>query len=185
MIGLRWTRLSRVTCIRRFHHHVGSLILMSGMNGRINSAQEGITIMANSWIRCTSFPSPLSVVDATHVRIHSAHVVNEYRRRIFNTEDSTWLTQASHIFNRLEIIMDFENFGIFPVSRSSNCNVHFPQFQWISSTTVSVFPDRQTICLPATSFCAPWSSSKPKIRHAFEFQIVEHIGLSTHREFAH
>jgi hypothetical protein len=97
------------------------------MNTRINSDQEGTTIMADGWIRCTSFPSPLSVVDTTNDRICSAAVVNEYRRRIYNTEASTWLAQANHIFNCLEITTGFEDFGIYPVSPSSNSNAHFPQ----------------------------------------------------------
>jgi hypothetical protein len=69
--------------------------------------------MANGWIRCTSFPSRLSVVDTTNDRIRAAHVVNEYYRRIGNTEASAWLAQANDIFSRLEITRDFEDFGIF------------------------------------------------------------------------
>jgi hypothetical protein len=124
--GQRWTRLSRVNCIRRFHADAGSLILTGGINGRINCDQEGTTIMANGWIRSTPFPSSLSVVDTTHARICSATVVNEYRRRIYTNEVSAWLAQANDIFNRLKITRGFGNFGIFPVSRSSNCGDDFP-----------------------------------------------------------
>jgi hypothetical protein len=53
--------------------------------------------------------------------------VDEYRRQIYNPEDSSWLAQANDICNRLEITAGIENFGIFPVSCSSNCSVHFPQ----------------------------------------------------------
>jgi hypothetical protein len=127
-VGRRWIRLLRVTYIRRSNPYVCSLILMSGMNGRINSEQEGATIMENGWIRCNSFPSPLSVVDATNDRTHSAHVVNGYRRRIFNTEDSSWLAQANDIFNRLEMTRGYGNFGIFPVSCSCHHIAYFPQF---------------------------------------------------------
>jgi hypothetical protein len=113
-VGLQGIRLSRVTGLRMFPHNVCPLNLMST---RINCNQEGTTTMANGWIRCTSFPCPLSVVDTTNDRICSAAVVNEYYRRI-HTEASTWLAQANYIFNCLEIPRGFENFGIFPVSRS-------------------------------------------------------------------
>jgi hypothetical protein len=96
------------------------------MNGRTNSDQEGTKIMANGWIRCTSFPSPLSVVDTTNDRIRSAAVVNEYRRRIFNAKPSSWLAQANGIFNRFQITGGFEDFGIFSVSRNNNCDNNFP-----------------------------------------------------------
>jgi hypothetical protein len=62
------------------------------------------------------------VVDTPNDRIRSAAVVNEYRRRIYNTEDSTWLAQANYIFNRLDITRGFEDFGISPVPCSSNCD---------------------------------------------------------------
>jgi hypothetical protein len=81
--------------------------------------------MANGWIRCTPFPCPLSVADTTHARIRSAAVVNEYRRRIINIEDATWLAQANDIFNHLEITRGFENFGIFLRSLGSNCDDDF------------------------------------------------------------
>jgi hypothetical protein len=54
------------------------------------------------------------VVDATNDRIHSAAVVDEYRRQI-QTAASTWLAQANHIFNRFQITRGFEDFGIFSV----------------------------------------------------------------------
>jgi hypothetical protein len=85
--------------------------------------------MANGWIRCTSFPCPLSVVDTTNDRIRSAHVVNGYRRQIYNMNSLTWLAQGNDIFNRLGITGGFEDFGIFPVSRSSNCSNNFPQYR--------------------------------------------------------
>jgi Na+/H+ antiporter NhaD/arsenite permease-like protein len=116
--------------------------------------------MANGWIRCISSPSPLSVVDTTNDRIRSATVVNEYRRQIYNNEASTWLAQANYIFDHLEIPRGFENFGIFSVSRSSNCSEKFPQCRYVLSFTISRFLDQQTICFLATSFCAPWPSSK-------------------------
>jgi hypothetical protein len=81
--------------------------------------------MPNGWIRCTSFPSLLSVIDTTHARIRSAAVVNEYRRRTYNMDSSTWLSQANNIFNHLEITRGLEDFGIFPVSRSSDCGDDF------------------------------------------------------------
>jgi hypothetical protein len=67
------------------------------------------------------------VVDPTNDRICSAYVVDEYRREIYNPEDSSWLAQANDIFNYLKITMGFENFGIFPVPRSSNCSIDFSQ----------------------------------------------------------
>jgi hypothetical protein len=99
------------------------------MNGRINCDQEKTSMMANGWIRCTSFPCRLSVVDTTNDRINSANVMDKYLREIYNRGDSSWLAQANEIFNWLEISRDFENFGIFPVSRSSNCSVHLPQLE--------------------------------------------------------
>jgi hypothetical protein len=111
--------------------------------------------MANGWIRCTSYPSPLSVVDTTNDRIHSAAVLNEYRRRINNTEPSTWLAQANDMFNRFQITRGFEDFGIFPVPFGRNCGDDFPQYQYILSTTISTFWDPQMIYFSATSFCAP------------------------------
>jgi hypothetical protein len=145
VVGRRWTRLSRVTCFGRFHPHAGYLILTSIMNGRINSDQEGTKIMANGWIRCTSFPCPLSVVDTENDRIRSAAVVNEYRRQIYNPDDSSWLSQANDIFNRLEITRGFENFGIFSVSRGSNCSAHFPQLWPMASTIAFSFLEQQII----------------------------------------
>jgi hypothetical protein len=95
--------------------------------------------------------------------------VDEYCRKIYNPGNSSWLAQANDIFNRLEISRDFENFGIFPVSRHSNWGAHFPQFWPILSPISFIFLNQQTIYLPATSFCAPWPSSKQKTRHASEF----------------
>jgi hypothetical protein len=82
--------------------------------------------MANGWIRYTSFPCPLSMVDITNDRIRSADVDNEYLRQIFTTECSSWLAQANGIFSHLKITRGFDDFGIFPVSRSSNCADNFP-----------------------------------------------------------
>jgi hypothetical protein len=100
---------------------------MTTINGRINCDQEGTSMMANGRIRCTSFPSPLSVVDTTNDRIHSADVIKDYCYPIYNPENSSWLAQANDIFNCLDITRGFEDFGIFPVSRSSNWNAHLPQ----------------------------------------------------------
>jgi hypothetical protein len=97
--------------------------------------------MANDWIRCTSFLSPLSVLNTTHARIHSAAVVSEYRRRIRHFETSTWLAQANDIFSRLEITRGFENFGIFPVSRSNNCGDDFHSINMWDQLTISSFLD--------------------------------------------
>jgi hypothetical protein len=82
------------------------------MNTRINSDQEGTTIMVNGWIRCTSFPSPFRVVDTANDRICSAAVVNEYRRLIYTTEMSSWLAQANDIFNPLELTRGYGKPGI-------------------------------------------------------------------------
>jgi transcription elongation factor len=83
-------------------------------------------MMANGWIRCTPFPSHLGVVDNTNDRICSAAVVNEYSRRIYNPEASTWLAQANGIFKCLKMIRGFEDFGIFHVPPSSKCGDDFP-----------------------------------------------------------
>jgi hypothetical protein len=48
--------------------------------------------------------------------------MNEYGRRIYNTEAASWLAQANYIFNHLDITRDFEDFGIFSVSPTSNCS---------------------------------------------------------------
>jgi hypothetical protein len=84
--------------------------------------------MANGWIRCICFSCPLSMVDITNDRIHSAAVVSGYRRRIYHFDNPAWLAQANHIFNRLGITGGFEDFGIFPVSRSSNCGDDLLQY---------------------------------------------------------
>jgi hypothetical protein len=82
--------------------------------------------MANGWIRCSSFNCHLRLIDTPSDRIRSAAVVNQYRRRIYNTEASTWLAQANAIFNRLKITRGFEDFGISAVPGGSNCVDNFP-----------------------------------------------------------
>jgi hypothetical protein len=135
-----------ITCIRRFHPHGGSLILTSAMNGRINCDQEKTSMMANGWIRCASFPSPLSVIDTPNDRIRSAAAANVYRRRVYNTGRSGWLAQANDIFNRFQITKGFENFGIFPVSRSSNCADNFPSINiWYRLPSHAFWTNRQFI----------------------------------------
>ncbi|KAJ7741284.1 hypothetical protein B0H16DRAFT_1565184 [Mycena metata] len=59
----------------------------------INCNQEGTSIMENGWMR-----------------INSAAVVDQYSRRIYNTEASSWLAQANYVFNRLGITWGLEDF---------------------------------------------------------------------------
>ncbi|KAJ7835798.1 hypothetical protein B0H13DRAFT_1913424 [Mycena leptocephala] len=68
--------------------------------------------MENGWIRCTSFPCTLSLVDTTNDRVNSGIVVNTYRHRICITGASSWLAQANYIFDRLEITRGFDDFAL-------------------------------------------------------------------------
>lgn len=114
LVGQRWTQLSRIICIRTFNPPNECLLtLTSTMNRRINSGQEGTSIMPNGWIRYASFPR-LVLINTTNDRINSADVVDEYRRRIYTMDGSHWLAQAHDIFNYLDITWGFEAFGIVP-----------------------------------------------------------------------
>jgi hypothetical protein len=113
--GQRWAQLLRITWIRRLTLNVYPPILTRPANHRIKCNREGISIMENGWIRCTSFPCTLSLVDTTNDGVNSGIVVNMYRHRICITSASSWLAQANYIFDRLEITRGFDDFGISPV----------------------------------------------------------------------
>jgi hypothetical protein len=64
----------------------------------------------------TFYARGFRLVNSTSGRINSAEVVDEYRRRIYNSLESGWLTEANHIFNVLDVTQDFEDYGILPVA---------------------------------------------------------------------
>ncbi|KAJ7277331.1 hypothetical protein C8J57DRAFT_1223079 [Mycena rebaudengoi] len=74
----------------------------------IKCDQEGISIMENGWIR-----------------FNSDEVADEYCRRVFTSNFSpSWLAQANHIFNRLGISSNFEDYVIVPAAVVEGVRYH-------------------------------------------------------------